>query len=136
MYKKFKHILYRKYFVKSAFCAKDTYPVLRQTLPLYYSTWFLTLVPQDISYYNINCCITTRGSDGVSVVEKNKNFHLNANAREVFDVSGAGDTFIACFASAIVGGSSINEAADFANSAAGIVVGHIGTAAIKKDELL
>jgi len=91
---------------------------------------------QILSYYNINCCITTRGSDGVSVVEKNKKFHLKANAREVFDVSGAGDTFIACFASAIVGGASINEAAEFANTAAGIVVSHIGTAAIKRDELI
>lgn len=91
---------------------------------------------QILSNYNINCCITTRGSDGVSVVEKNKKFHLKANAKEVFDVSGAGDTFIACFASAIVGGGSINEAADFANYAAGIVVTHMGTVAIKKDELL
>ena len=57
------------------------------------------------------------------------------NAREIFDVSGAGDTVIASFASAIISGFDAEASTRFANKAAGIVVGHIGTTAITSSEL-
>ncbi len=57
-------------------------------------------------------------------------------AREVFDVSGAGDTVIAAFTLAIVAGASPLEAAIFSNHAAGIVVGKLGTATVTPKELL
>jgi D-beta-D-heptose 7-phosphate kinase/D-beta-D-heptose 1-phosphate adenosyltransferase len=57
-------------------------------------------------------------------------------AREVFDVSGAGDTVIASFTLAIVAGASPLEAAIFSNYAAGIVVGKLGTATVTPEELL
>jgi D-beta-D-heptose 7-phosphate kinase/D-beta-D-heptose 1-phosphate adenosyltransferase len=56
-------------------------------------------------------------------------------AREVYDVTGAGDTVIATLASALAGGASYLEAAHLANHAAGIVVGKVGTATVTREEL-
>jgi D-glycero-beta-D-manno-heptose-7-phosphate kinase len=63
-------------------------------------------------------------------------FHIPTVAREVFDVSGAGDTTIAAFTMAIVAGASPVEAAVFSNHAAGVVVGKLGTAVVQPEELL
>jgi D-beta-D-heptose 7-phosphate kinase/D-beta-D-heptose 1-phosphate adenosyltransferase len=63
-------------------------------------------------------------------------FHIPTVAREVFDVSGAGDTVIACFTLAIAAGASPVEAAILSNHAAGVVVGKIGTATVSPEELL
>jgi D-glycero-beta-D-manno-heptose-7-phosphate kinase len=65
-----------------------------------------------------------------------KPFHIPTVAREVFDVSGAGDTVIASFTVAIAAGASPLEAAIISNHAAGIVVGKIGTATVTPEELL
>ncbi len=65
-----------------------------------------------------------------------KPFHIPTQAREVFDVSGAGDTVIASFTLAIVAGASPMEAAILSNHAAGIVVGKVGTAVTTPEELL
>ena len=62
--------------------------------------------------------------------------HLPTFAREVFDVTGAGDTVIATLALAHAGGATMEEAAILANHAAGIVVGKIGTATVNPAELL
>lgn len=62
-------------------------------------------------------------------------FHIDTVAREVFDVSGAGDTVIASFTLAIVAGASPLEAAIFSNHAAGVVVGKVGTATVTPEEL-
>ncbi len=62
--------------------------------------------------------------------------HIETQAREVFDVSGAGDTVIATLTTAIAAGATIENAADLANHAAGIVVGKAGTAVVERDELL
>lgn len=85
--------------------------------------------------YNIKTCIITRGSEGISVINKNQCLHIPSNAREVFDVSGAGDTVIACLTSALLSGIDLIQAVTFANSAAGLVVGHVGTVPIRMDEL-
>ena len=63
-------------------------------------------------------------------------FHSPTRAREVFDVSGAGDTVIALFTLALTAGASTAEAAELANHASGIVVGKLGTAIVSPDELL
>jgi len=63
-------------------------------------------------------------------------FHIPTVAREVFDVSGAGDTVIASFTLAIAAGASPVEAAILSNHAAGVVVGKIGTATVSPEELL
>jgi rfaE bifunctional protein kinase chain/domain len=85
--------------------------------------------------YGVNQCLITRGKDGMSMISNDEHFHLSSNVKEVFDVSGAGDTVIACLATAIISGVSVIDAVKFANKAAGIVVGHIGTSAITKKEL-
>jgi D-beta-D-heptose 7-phosphate kinase/D-beta-D-heptose 1-phosphate adenosyltransferase len=65
-----------------------------------------------------------------------KHFHIPTVAREVFDVSGAGDTVIASFTMAIAAGASPVEAAIISNHCAGVVVGKLGTATLTQAELL
>ncbi len=81
--------------------------------------------------------ILKRGEQGMSIFERGKKtLHIPTIAREVFDVTGAGDTVIATAALALLGGMSIREAAVMANAAAGVVVGKIGTATCAPAELL
>lgn len=81
--------------------------------------------------------LVTRGEQGMSLFEKGKPpVHIGATAREVFDVTGAGDTVIATIAFALSGGASLAESARLANRAAGIVVGKLGTAAVDSQALL
>ena len=88
------------------------------------------------STYNIDACLITRGGDGMSFFCKDTTFHLKSNAKEIFDVSGAGDTVISAMATGLVMNLTYKQAAEFSNQAAGIVVGHIGTSAITTKELL
>ena len=62
--------------------------------------------------------------------------HIPAVAREVFDVTGAGDTAIGVFALSIAAGATFREAAYLANQAAGVAVGKVGTATVTPEELL
>lgn len=81
--------------------------------------------------------LVTRGEHGLSLCQRGKPaLHVRAAAREVYDVTGAGDTVIATLALALAGGGSLAEAAVIANQAAGVVVGKLGTAQVSADELL
>ncbi|MGD0816211.1 MAG: D-glycero-beta-D-manno-heptose-7-phosphate kinase [Verrucomicrobiota bacterium] len=81
--------------------------------------------------------LVTLGDQGMLLCQRDQEpFHIPTMAREVFDVSGAGDTVIASFTLAIVAGASPLEAAIFSNYAAGIVVGKLGTATVTPQELL
>jgi D-beta-D-heptose 7-phosphate kinase / D-beta-D-heptose 1-phosphate adenosyltransferase len=81
--------------------------------------------------------IVTRGKDGMSVIgADNLTVHLPTTARQVFDVSGAGDTVVAAIALGLAAGADIVPAASLANAAAGIVVGKRGTATVTTGELL
>ena len=81
--------------------------------------------------------IIKRGEHGMSVFEKGKKVkHIPTVAKEVYDITGAGDTVIATASLALLSGSTIMEAAILSNAAAGIVVGKIGTAAVTAEELL
>ncbi|MFZ5496910.1 MAG: bifunctional heptose 7-phosphate kinase/heptose 1-phosphate adenyltransferase [Verrucomicrobiota bacterium] len=81
--------------------------------------------------------LVTLGEAGMLVQDKDgKPRHLPTVARDVYDVSGAGDTVIAVAALARAGGASLLEAATLANRAAGVVVGKLGTAAVTPAELL
>ncbi len=84
----------------------------------------------------IGAVVVTRGRDGMSVVESGGALHLSAAAREVFDVSGAGDTVVATLAAALGRGAPLGDAARLANHAAGIVVGKVGTAVVHAADLL
>jgi D-beta-D-heptose 7-phosphate kinase/D-beta-D-heptose 1-phosphate adenosyltransferase len=80
--------------------------------------------------------LVTRGAAGMTLVQgQEPPLHLQAEAREVFDVSGAGDTVVATIAAALAIGRSLPQAARLANVAAGIVVGKIGTAVVHPEEL-
>ena len=84
-----------------------------------------------------NALLVTCGKDGMVVYEAGgPKTRICAQAREVYDVTGAGDTVIATFALAHCAGASVVEAARLANVAAGIVVGKLGTATVTRDELL
>lgn len=81
--------------------------------------------------------ILKRGEQGMTVFERGKKpVHIPTLAKEVFDVTGAGDTVIAAAALALMSGANILEAATISNAAAGIVVGKIGTATASPEELL
>lgn len=81
--------------------------------------------------------ILKRGEQGMTVFEKGeKAYHIPAMAKEVYDVTGAGDTVIAVGALALLSGASIRQAALLANTAAGIVVGKLGTATLSTEELI
>jgi rfaE bifunctional protein kinase chain/domain len=81
--------------------------------------------------------ILKRGERGLTVFEKGKKeIHIPTIAKEVFDVTGAGDTVIATASLALLSDASILEAAMLANAAAGVVVGKIGTATVTPGELI
>ena len=80
--------------------------------------------------------VVTLGELGITLLEAGGIHRFSARAREVFDVSGAGDTVIATIAAATAAGLHLHEAIRLANLAAGIVVGKLGTVPISRDELL
>jgi D-glycero-beta-D-manno-heptose-7-phosphate kinase len=81
--------------------------------------------------------LITLGEDGVMFFEKGKHpHHIPTKARDVFDVSGAGDTAIAIFTLALVCNATPLEAAQIANHASAVVVGKLGTATVRRDELI
>jgi rfaE bifunctional protein kinase chain/domain len=81
--------------------------------------------------------LITRGDRGMMLIEGDQHsINVETVAREVFDVTGAGDTVIAALAAALAAGASMTEAAVLANHAAGIVVGKLGTAAATVQEVL
>jgi len=80
--------------------------------------------------------VITRGEEGMAIFESHKEpFLVPTVAKEVYDVTGAGDTVIATMALALASGADVREAATLANYAAGIVVGKMGTATVKPLEL-
>jgi D-beta-D-heptose 7-phosphate kinase/D-beta-D-heptose 1-phosphate adenosyltransferase len=79
--------------------------------------------------------LVTLGKDGMRLVGQGQDVHIHAEAKEVFDVSGAGDTVTALLAAGLACGYSLTQAAELANTAAGIVVGKVGTATVECDEL-
>ena len=84
----------------------------------------------------LNCnVLITQGSQGMTLFENNKIKQFPARAREVFDVSGAGDTVVGALALALASGANFEEAAIIANHAAGITVGKIGTTTVSPEEL-
>lgn len=85
---------------------------------------------------NIDAMLVTRGAQGMSLVTADGADHFPSRAREVFDVSGAGDTVLALLAAGIAAGVPVLEAAQLANVGAGIVVGKTGTAVVYADDLL
>jgi len=85
---------------------------------------------------NLKAILITQGEQGMTLFETNEApVSFRPEVREVYDVTGAGDTVIACMAAALSVGGSFKEAAQLANLAAGLVVEQVGTTAIKEDLL-
>ena len=87
-------------------------------------------------YLGLEFLAVTRGDEGVTLLDKNNEHHIVATTKQVFDVSGAGDTVIATLAAGLIHGLRPLDALCLANIAAGIVVGKVGTVPIQLDELL
>jgi rfaE bifunctional protein kinase chain/domain len=86
---------------------------------------------------NCDAVLITRGERGIMLLEgDNEPVFVGTAAREVYDVTGAGDTVIATLAAALAVGATMLEAANLANHAAGIVVGKVGTATTSAEELI
>lgn len=84
---------------------------------------------------NLQALLLTRSEEGMSLFTEQGVSHVKAQAREVFDVSGAGDTVIATLAVALAAGWPLEKAMALANRAGGIVVGKLGTATVTSEEL-
>lgn len=83
----------------------------------------------------LEAVLLTRSEEGMTLFDNGGELHVSAQAREVFDVTGAGDTVIATMAALVGAGLSLREAVPLANKAGGIVVGKFGTATVNYDEL-
>lgn len=91
---------------------------------------------QLIEEHDLGVILAKLGSDGVCLVLKDRPAkHFHAVAREVYDVSGAGDTVVATMALAMAGGLSLEDSAALANIAGSTVVGKIGTATVSREDL-
>lgn len=84
---------------------------------------------------DLQALLLTRSEEGMSLYEEGKVTHFPTMAREVFDVSGAGDTVIATLAVMLAAGVPLVDAVTVANRAGGIVVGKLGTATVTREEL-
>jgi rfaE bifunctional protein kinase chain/domain len=83
----------------------------------------------------LEALLVTRSEEGMTLYTAGAVEHFPAMAREVYDVSGAGDTVIATLATMLGAGRPLSEAVDMANRAGGIVVGKLGTATVTREEL-
>ncbi|MFL2650475.1 MAG: PfkB family carbohydrate kinase [Alphaproteobacteria bacterium] len=96
----------------------------------------LKLSKKIINKFDFKAVITTRSSNGISVVtDVGSFFHLPSEAKEVFDVSGAGDTVLAYLSSSISKGESLESSIKISNVAAGLAVAKFGTSVVSIDEI-
>jgi rfaE bifunctional protein kinase chain/domain len=84
---------------------------------------------------DLQALLVTRSEEGMTLFDDAGDLHVTAQAREVFDVTGAGDTVIATMAAMVASGLSLRDALPIANRAGGIVVGKFGTATVSYEEL-
>jgi len=109
---------------------------LRQVVGKWTSEEDLTKRAQDLrKSLNLEALLLTRSEEGMSLFTDAGVSHVKAQAREVFDVSGAGDTVIGTLAVALAAGWPLERAMALANRAGGIVVGKLGTATVTSEEL-
>jgi rfaE bifunctional protein kinase chain/domain len=85
---------------------------------------------------DLQALLLTRSEEGMTLFQASGTHHVSAQAREVFDVTGAGDTVIATMAVLLGAGLSLQDALPWANRAGGLVVGKFGTATVSFEELI
>ncbi|MFQ6370729.1 bifunctional D-glycero-beta-D-manno-heptose-7-phosphate kinase/D-glycero-beta-D-manno-heptose 1-phosphate adenylyltransferase HldE [Shewanella sp. YIC-542] len=92
---------------------------------------------QLISLHQLDALLVTRSEQGMTLITAaGDELHIPTVAREVYDVTGAGDTVISALASALAAGSNLPQACALANTAAGVVVGKLGTSTVSRIELI
>jgi D-beta-D-heptose 7-phosphate kinase/D-beta-D-heptose 1-phosphate adenosyltransferase len=90
-----------------------------------------------LSRIDTDAVLVTRGEEGMMLLQRGSGpVFVRAAAREVFDVTGAGDTVAAVVAAALAAGAALEEAMRLANHAGGVAVGRVGTAAVRPEEIL
>ncbi len=92
-----------------------------------------------LNKYNFHALLITRGEEGMSLFERGRKIahtHFSTQAKEIYDVTGAGDTVIGVLALSLAAKANLQEATSLANQAAGIVVGKVGTATVSQEELI
>ena len=95
----------------------------------------LAKVHQLRTTFKLDAVLLTRSEEGMTLYDEQGELHVKAQAREVFDVTGAGDTVIATMAAMVAAGLSLRQAMPLANRAGGVVVGKFGTATVSYEEL-
>jgi len=89
-----------------------------------------------LTTFGLDTVLVTRSEQGMTLIRRGHGpYHIPARAREVFDVSGAGDTVVAVVGTVLAAGGAAPAAAELANLAGGLVVGKVGTAIVTADEL-
>jgi len=92
-----------------------------------------------LTKFDFQALLVTRGEEGMSLFERGRKIehtHFPAQAKEVYDVTGAGDTVIGVLALALAAQANLKQATALANHAAGIVVGKVGTSTVSREELI
>ncbi|MBT5116668.1 MAG: hypothetical protein HOM30_02080, partial [Gammaproteobacteria bacterium] len=84
---------------------------------------------------SVDCLLVTEGKKGMTLFEKRKSTSYNASQKDVFDVTGAGDTVISILASYIIAGKNISSAVKMSNLAAGLSVQKLGSTSVTQSEL-
>ncbi len=98
--------------------------------------WLLAAGQKMVAALNLQHMLVTLGEQGIAILRQDSQVHVPAAARQVFDVSGAGDTVVAVVAAATAARLPVEMAVQMANFAAGIVIGKVGTVPIRREELL
>ncbi len=105
--------------------------------PVYNDPALLQVAETLNTEWDVKQLLITLGANGMTLFEQGKDVvHIHTKAKEVFDVTGAGDTVIASYTLALLGGATGPEASEISNYAAGIIVGRVGTSSITPDELV
>ena len=109
---------------------------LQQVIGLWDSEEDLRIKAHNLrSQLHLDAVLLTRSEEGMTLFDAHGDLHVSAQAREVFDVTGAGDTVIATMAALVGAGLSMRDALPLANRAGGLVVGKFGTATVSYEEL-
>jgi D-beta-D-heptose 7-phosphate kinase/D-beta-D-heptose 1-phosphate adenosyltransferase len=124
-----------KYSGATAVCPNLSELSLASAVPAHHTEELLAAGRRLLAEHELQFVVVTMSEKGISVLRPDGVYHSPARAREVYDVSGAGDTVIATLTAGLAGGLEINTAVELANVAAGIVVGKMGTVPIANHEL-
>ena len=125
-----------KYSGATTVCPNLNELALATGVPAHETERLLAAARVQMEEHDFKFLTVTMSEKGITVLGPEGDYHSAARAREIYDVSGAGDTVIATLAAALAGGLHTNTAVDLANLAAGIVVGKMGTVPIAHHELI